>query len=407
MSDFPVTIAEIEAAAAAIASSIVRTPTIPSPALSATSGANVWLKLETLQRTGAFKERGALNRLRQLDASQRRRGVIAMSAGNHAQAVALHANRLGIPATIVMPDGTPFTKIERTAALGAKVKVTGATLVEARAAAEAIAAERDLVFIHPYDDPGVIAGQGTIALEMLDDAPQLDTLIVPVGGGGLMAGMAVAAKARNPAIRLIGVEAQGWESMRQLLAGEHPRGGEPTLAEGIAVAEPGSITAPIIGALVDDILTVTETDLEAAICALSSGPKLVAEGAGAAGLAALLRNRERFAGRNVGLVVCGGNIDARLLAAILMRGLVRDGRLIRLRVRLPDRPGALAQAAKLIGEAGANIVEVFHQRLSLSISAKRVDADILLETRDRSHGAAIIAALEAADITAMLLEDVG
>jgi threonine dehydratase len=398
MTDLPVTLADIRRAAAAIAGAVARTPTVPAPALSELVGAGVHLKLESLQRTGSFKERGALNKLSSLGAAERQAGVVAMSAGNHAQGVAYHAQRLGIPATIVMPEGTPFTKIDRTEAFGARVVLEGDSLAAARAAADRLARMQGLVLVHPYDDPAVIAGQGTIALELLEDCPGLDTLIAPIGGGGLVSGIAVAAKALDPRITIVGVQSVLYPSMYRLLHGIEP--GPPataaTIAEGIAVKEPGRLTRRIVEALVADIRLVDETALESAVELLIERQKLVAEGAGAAGVAALLAAPESFRGRRIGIIVCGANIDSRLLASILMRGLVRSGRLVHLRCELPDVPGALSRLAKVIGERGANIVEVHHQRLFQDVPVKRAELDIVVETQNRRHVEALLAALAAA-----------
>lgn len=405
MNDLPVTIADIRRAAAAIAGAVARTPTIAAPALSALAGAEIFLKLETLHRTGSFKERGALNKLLTLDPAQRRAGVVAMSAGNHAQGVAYHAQRLAIPATIVMPVGTPFIKIERTEAFGATVVLVGDSLAAAREAAQTLAREHGLTLIHPYDDAAVIAGQGTIALEMLADRPDLDTLVVPIGGGGLISGIAVAAKALAPAIEIVGVQSTLYPSMYRLMRGEEP--GPPaaaaTLAEGIAVKEPGRLTRRIVEALVSDILLVDEAMLEGAVETLLERQKLLAEGAGAAGLAAVLAAPERFRGRRVGIVICGGNIDARLLASVLMRGLVREGRLVRLRAELPDMPGALSRISGIIGGHAGNIVEVHHQRLFHDTSVKRAELDVVVETQNRHHAEVLIAALNAAGFPTRLL----
>ncbi len=409
MPDLPIGIADIRRAAAEIDGAVLRTPTIDAPALSERAGTEICLKLESLQRTGSFKERGALNKLLSLDAAARRAGVIAVSAGNHAQGVAYHAGRLGIPATIVMPEGTPFTKIDRTEALGAVVLLKGDGLAAAREAAEAIAGERGLALIHPYDDPAVIAGQGTIALELLADRPDLDTIVVPVGGGGLISGIAVAAKTLRPAIEIVGVQSTLYPSMRRLLRGEAP--GEPaapvTLAEGIAVKEPGLLTRQIVAALVADILLVDEATLENAVEALLERQRLVVEGAGAAGLAAVLASPERFAGRRIAIVVSGGNIDARLLASILMRGLVRDGRLVWLRAVLPDMPGALAAVSGIIGRHAGNIVEVHHQRLFHDISVRRAELDVVVETQNRRHVETLIEALNEAGFPTRLLDGAG
>jgi threonine dehydratase len=373
------------------------------------AGCEVWLKLETQHPTGSFKERGALNKLLALNANERGAGVIAMSAGNHAQGVAYHARRLGVPATIVMPEGTPFTKIDRTEALGATVVLKGDSLVAARRATDALARAKGLVPIHPYDDPAVIAGQGTISLEMLADNPGLDVLIAPIGGGGLISGIAVAAKAAKPGIEIIGVQSALYPSMHDALHGHPPdiAAAGATLAEGIAVKEPGRLTRRIVAALVADILLVDDTQVEAAIEHLVDLEKLVAEGAGAAGVAALLANPERFRGKRVGIVITGGNIDARLLASVLMRGLVRGGCLVCLRSELPDVPGALSRLSAVIGGHGGNIVEVRHQRLFQDASVKRAELDVVIETQSRRHVAAIVAALIAAGFPTELLSASG
>ena len=405
MSDLPVTIDDIRRAAAAIGGAVARTPLIRAAALCEIAGCEVFLKLETQHATGSFKERGALNKLLSLDPAERRAGVVAMSAGNHAQGVAYHARRLGIPATIVMPGGTPFTKIDRTEALGATVVLRGDTLVDARRAADALAAERGLVPVHPYDDPAVIAGQGTIALEMLADNPKLDTVMVPVGGGGLISGIAIAAKCLSPDVEIVGVQSALYPSMYRVLQGIDP--GLPiegtTLAEGIAVKEPGRLTRRIVAALVGAVRLVTERQLESAVELLIERQKLVVEGAGAAGLAALLAEPERFRNRKVGIVLTGGNIDGRLLASLLMRGLVRSGRLVRLRAELPDLPGVLSRVAGVIGGLGGNIVEVHHQRLFHDTSVKRAELDVVVETQNRRHVDTIIDALVAAGFPTRLL----
>ncbi|HVC55617.1 MAG TPA: threonine ammonia-lyase [Stellaceae bacterium] len=403
--DLPVTIADIRRAQAAIAGAVARTPTVRAAALSELAGCEVFLKLETLHPTGSFKERGALNKLLGLSDSERRGGVVAMSAGNHAQGVAYHARRLGIPATIVMPRSTPFTKIDRTEALGAKVVLKGAGLVDARQAADALARDRGLVPVHPYDDPAVIAGQGTIALEMLADCPDLDTLLVPIGGGGLISGVAIAAKALSPQIAILGVQSALYPSMYRVLRGEEP--GLPveatTLAEGIAVKEPGLLTRTIVAALVDGVRLVGERQLEAALELMIERQKLIVEGAGAAGVAALLAEPERFRGRRVGIILTGGNIDARLLASLLMRGLVQTGRLVRLRAELPDLPGVLSQVSGVIGGLGGNIVEVHHQRLFHDTSVKRAELDVVVETQNRRHVDTLVDALVAAGFPTRLL----
>ncbi|HEV8032128.1 MAG TPA: threonine ammonia-lyase [Stellaceae bacterium] len=405
MKPLSVTIDDVRRAEAAIAGAVSPTPTIRAAALSDLTGCEVFLKLETLHPTGSFKERGALNKLLTLDDGQRRAGVIAMSAGNHAQGVAYHARRLGIPATIVMPAATPFTKIDRTEALGAKVVLRGEGLVDARQAADALARERGLVLVHPYDDPAVIAGQGTIALEMLAQCPELDALLVPVGGGGLISGIAVAAKTLSPEIEIIGVQSALYPSMYRVLRGIDP--GLPTegttLAEGIAVKEPGALTRRIVAALVGAVRLVTERQLESAVELLIERQRLIVEGAGAAGVAALLAEPERFQGRRVGIVLTGGNIDARLLASLLMRGLVRSGRLVRLRAELPDIPGVLSRVSGVIGGLGGNIVEVHHQRLFHDTSVKRAELDVVVETQNRRHVDTIIDALVAAGFPTRLL----
>jgi threonine dehydratase len=407
--ELSVTIEAIREAAAVFDGAIAHTPTIRAAAISELVGAEVYLKLETLHRTGSFKERGALAKLLTLSPGERRAGVVAMSAGNHAQGVAYHARRLDIPATIVMPEGTPFIKIDRTEAYGAKVLLRGDSLTAAREAADALAREKGLALVHPYDDPAVIAGQGTIALELLADRPDLDMIVVPIGGGGLISGIAVAAKALKPDIEIVGVQSTLYPSMYRLMRGEDP--GPPaaaaTLAEGIAVKEPGGLTRRIVKALVSDILLVDDVTIERAIEVLLERQKLVVEGAGAAGLAAMLNAPERFRGRRVGLVICGGNIDARLLASILMRGLVREGRLVRLRSELPDIPGALSHLSGVVGKHSGNIVEVHHQRLFHDTSVKRAELDVVVETQNRRHVEVLIAALIAAGFPTHLLPNGG
>ncbi len=405
MSVLPVEIGDIRRAATALADAIAKTPLVPTPALSDAVGGEIWLKLETQHPTGSFKERGALNKLLTLNPNERGAGVVAMSAGNHAQGVAYHARRLGIPATIVMPEGTPFTKIDRTESLGATVVLEGDSLIAARRAADALANDKGLVPVHPYDDPAVIAGQGTIALEMLADQPELDTLIVPIGGGGLISGIAVAAKALRPQIEIVGVQSALYPAMVDALNGKPPdtAAAGATLAEGIAVKEPGQLTRRVVAALVADILLADDTQIEAAIEHLVDREKLVVEGAGAAGVAALLANPKRFRGKRVGIVITGGNIDARLLASVLMRGLVREGCLVRLRSELPDVPGALARLSAVIGARGGNIVEVHHQRLFQDASVKRAELDVVIETQNRRHVTAIVAALISAGFPTELL----
>jgi len=403
----PVRLEHIRAAAALIEGAVLRTPTVRSAALSALAGADVALKLETLHPTGSFKERGAVVKLASLDRTQRKAGVIAMSAGNHAQGVAYHARRLGIPATIVMPVGTPFTKIARTESLGAHVVLRGVGLGESRKAAAEIAAREGLTFVHPYDDPRIVAGQGTCGLEMLADMPELDVLLVPVGGGGLISGIAVAAKALKPGISVIGVEVSGYASMRHALGrGPKPAGGE-TLAEGIAVKEPGRLTRAIVKALVDDILVVGEGAIERAVGTLVESQRLVVEGAGAAPLAALLAAPKRFQRKKVGLIVSGGNIDSRMLSSVLMRGLVRTGRLVRLRTEITDQPGVLARLTRIIGDLGGNIVEIYHQRLFHDMPVKLAEVDAVVETRNPAHVGALIGALGSAGFPTRLLSSTG
>jgi threonine dehydratase len=394
----PVTLRDVEAAAGVVAGSVKRTNFDPSRTLSDIAGASLWLKFENLQFTATFKERGALNRLSVLSADERRRGVIAASAGNHAQGVAYHASRLSIPATIFVPVGTPTVKIENTRRHGATVIEAGATLEEAASLAVDHGRRERLTFIHPYDDPLIIAGQGTIALEMLAAVPDLDVLLVPIGGGGLVSGMAVAAKTLKPGIEIIGVQATLYPSMFNLIKGQHlPMRGD-TLAEGIAVKAPGRITSAIVRALVDDIVLVTEQQIEQALSLLITIEKTVTEGAGAAGLAAVLANQERFKGRALGLVLSGGNIDARLLSSVLTRQLAREGRLTQLRFDIVDRPGQLAAVVAVLSKTGANIVEVSHQRIFTDLPAKAVLLEVVIETRDRSHLDSTIAALRAASI---------
>jgi threonine dehydratase len=394
----PVSFRDIEAAAALIAGSVKRTICDRSQTLSDITGANIWLKFENLQFTATFKERGALNRLSALSADERRRGVIAASAGNHAQGVAYHAARLSIPATIFVPVGTPTVKIENTRRHGTTVIEGGATLEEAKALALEHGRREHLTFLHPYDDSLIIAGQGTIALEMLAAVPELDVLIIPIGGGGLISGMAVAAKTLKPGIEIIGVQALLCPSMYNLIKGKHLPMRHDTLAEGIAVKAPGHITAGIVRTLVDDIVLVSEQRIEQALSLFITIEKTVTEGAGAAGLAAVLADEPRFKGRSVGLVLTGGNIDTRLLSGVLTRQLAREGRLTRLRFDIADQPGQLGTVVAVLGKMGANIVEVAHQRIFTDLPAKAVVLEVVIETRDRSHLEATIAALKAANI---------
>ena len=389
-----VSIEDIRAAGKRIAGAVEHTPLVHSRTLSQLTGAQVFLKFENLQFTASFKERGALNKLLSLSPEERARGVIAMSAGNHAQAVAYHAARLGIPATIVMPKGSPNTKIKNTQVHGASVVLEGDNLFEAGKHARALAARDNLVFVHPYEDELIIAGQGTVGMEMLAAAPQLDVLVVPVGGGGLISGIATAAKALKREIRVFGVETKNYPSMHQRLNNLPVECGGDTIAEGIAVKDVGSIALGIIRKLVEEVLVVPEETIERAVVALMEIEKTVAEGAGAAGLAALLEHPQRFAGQRVGILVSGGNIDSRVLASVLMRGLVRDGRLVRLRVTMPDVSGSLAKVAAAIADAGGNIVEIQHQRIFGTSSVRSPEVEFLVETRDRAHTDALVRALE-------------
>lgn len=391
----PVTFAEIEAAAKRLEGQIELTPMRLSRTLSDITGAQVWIKFENLQFTASFKERGAYNRLVQLSESERRTGVIAVSAGNHAQGVAYNGARLGVPVTIVMPLGTPFTKVEHTRKHGARVLLHGDTFADATTYAYQVKEREGLTFVHPYDDPAIIAGQGTIAAEMLRVAPDLDMLVVPVGGGGLISGNAIAAKHLKPGIRIVGVEARMYPSLHAEMRGEDPVCGGQTIAEGIAVKQIGRLPLQIAKALVDDVVLVDEPHLEQAVALFANVEKTVAEGAGAAGLAALLAHPGKFAGQRVGLILCGGNIDARLLASVLTRGLVREGRISSLRLIGDDRPGLLAKVSKVIGDLGGNIIEVAHNRLALDVPAKGAEFDILIETRDAQHTQEIVEALGA------------
>jgi threonine dehydratase len=403
LAELPVALRDVEAAAVTLAGFVKRTRFDHSRTLSDITGADIWLKFENLQFTATFKERGALNRLSALSADQRRQGVVAASAGNHAQGVAYHAARLSIPATIFVPAGTPTVKIENTRRHGATVIEGGATLEEAAALAKEYGRSRGLTYIHPYDDPLIIAGQGTIALEMLLSVPDLDVLIVPIGGGGLISGIAVAAKTLKSALEIVGVQAALYPSMYNAIKSEMlPMRGD-TLAEGIAVKAPGAITSQIVRALVDDIVLVTERDIEHALSLLLTIEKSVTEGAGAAGLAAVLADPVRFKGRKVGLVLSGGNIDTRLLSGVLTRQLAREGRLSRLHFDIVDRPGQLAAVVAVLSNAGANVVEVSHQRIFTDLPAKAVVLEIVIETRDRAHLTSTIEALKAADIRVEIL----
>lgn len=399
-----VELADIQAARQALAGQIQNTPFALSRTLSDILDAEVWLKFENLQFTASFKERGAYNRMRLLDPQERRQGVIAVSAGNHAQGVAYHAQRMGVPAVIVMPRFTPTVKIANTRRFGAEVVLAGDTFDDAKARGFELAAERGLVMIHPYDDAAVIAGQGTVALEMLEAQPGLDTLVVPIGGGGLISGMATAARALRPDIRIVGVQAERFPAMYAAWRGQEMACGAHTIAEGIAVKSPGGLTLPIVSRLVDRIELVGESDIEHAIVMLLEIEKTVVEGAGAAALAALLRARaagdDRYRGRRIGLVLSGGNIDPLMLGELIERGMVRAGRLARIRVALDDLPGALARATHLIAEAHANITEVHHQRAFTLLPAQNVEVEFVLQTRGPEHIEQVIATLDAAGFKA-------
>jgi threonine dehydratase len=389
-----VTLSAIRAAHAAIFGAVERTPTHRSRTLSEIAGCEIHLKFENLQFTASFKERGALNKLLSLSDKERGRGVVAMSAGNHAQGVAYHAGRLNIPATIVMPEGTPFNKIKHTKDFGARVVIEGTTLTRSYERARAIARDDHLAFIHPYDDPAVIAGQGTVALELLEDVPDLDALVVPVGGGGLISGMAVAAKAINPSIEVFGVEAQLYPSMYNLLKGQSLPCAGQSIAEGIAVKEPGQLTRRIVSALVSDLLLASEEEIECAVATLLEIEKTVVEGAAAAAYAAVAARRELFAGRKVGVVLSGGNIDMRLLSNVILRELAREGRILSLVIEIEDRPSMLAKIATLVGEAGGNILEVSHNRMMTDTPVKSADLGLVVEARDATHAAEIRGRLE-------------
>lgn len=389
------TIEDVRAAAARISGHVVRTDMDHSRTLSDICGCNIWLKFENLQFTAAYKERGALNALLLLTQEQRDRGVIAASAGNHAQGLSYHGSRMGVPVTIVMPKTTPTVKVMQTQSVGGKVVLEGETFDEAYEYARSMEKQLGLTFVHPFDEPNVAAGQGTVALEMLEDVPELDMLVIPVGGGGLATGMGTAARAIKPGIGLVGVEAELYPSMYNVLKGtDLPIGGD-TLAEGIAVKEPGEFTRKVLGGLLDDFVLVKESAMEHALALLLQIEKTVVEGAGAAGLAAVLENREMFAGRNVGIVLSGGNIDQRLLANVLLRDLARSGRLARLRLVLQDRPGALFKVIEEFNRHQVNILEVYHQRIFTHLPAKGLTADIECEARDGDQIAALVAALRA------------
>ena len=394
--NLPVSHRDIEAAAARIAGAVEQTPARHSRILSEISGADIFLKFENLQFTASFKERGALNKLLSLSGAERKNGVIAMSAGNHAQGVAYHAGRLGIPATIIMPEGTPFTKVKHTRDFGARVFVQGTTLSECYDAAKKLAAQNAYALIHPYDDPLVIAGQGTTALEFFAQVPQLDTLAVPVGGGGLISGMAIAARAIKPEVRVYGAQAKPYPAMHNALTGDNLPCAGQTIAEGIAVKDAGLVTRAIVAATVENILLVEESAIETSVVRLLEIEKTLAEGAGAAALAMVLSYPAIFQGRKVGVVISGGNIDMRLLSNVILRELAREGRILSLNIAIEDRPGLLARVSNTIGESGGNILEVSHNRLMTAASAKSADLGLVVEARDSAHAAEIVASLEQA-----------
>jgi threonine dehydratase len=387
---------DVRAAAERISGAIERTPTRHSRTLSAIAGCEIFLKFENLQFTASFKERGALNKLLSLTPGQRGRGVVAMSAGNHAQGVAYHAGRLGIPATIVMPEGTPFNKIKHTKDFGARVVIDGAALSESYTRAQSIAAKEGLTFIHPYDDAAVIAGQGTVALELLEDAPSLDALVVPIGGGGLISGVATAAKSVKKDIEVFGVQARAYPSMYNVVKEAVLPCAGATLAEGIAVKDAGELTRQIIRSLVRDILLVGENEIERAIAELLEIEKTVVEGAAAAAYGAVIGKRELFRGKQVGIVLSGGNIDMRLLSNVILRELSREGRILSVVVEIEDRPGLLARIAALVGDAGGNILEVSHNRMMTDMPAKSATLGMVIEARDTDHADEIRKRLEEA-----------
>mgnify|MGYP000339027425 CR=1 FL=1 len=400
------TIDHVRAAHERIKGAVVRTPMLHSQTLSDIAGAEIWLKFENLQFTAAYKERGALNALLLMSEERRKRGVIAASAGNHSQGLSYHGSRLGVPVTIVMPRTTPAVKVMQTESVGGDVVLEGETFDEAYAHARLLEKERGLTFVHPFDDPDVAAGAGTVALEMLEDQPDLDCLVVPIGGGGLMSGMATVARALVPEMSIVGVEAALYPSMHQTFTGKESSCGGDTLAEGIAVKEPGKFTRAIIKERVDEILLVDEADLEHTVALLLQIEKTVVEGAGAAGLAAVLANKEKFAGQKIGLPLCGGNIDSRLLATVLLRDLARQGRLARLRIALKDQPGALHKVISLFEKHGVNIIEVYHQRVFTKLPAKGLITDIECEARNKSQVDALVKDMQEAGykVHAMELE---
>jgi threonine dehydratase len=402
-----VTLQDIQAAAQAIAGQVIRTPTVRATRLSLRLGVDLHLKLENLQHTNAFKARGALAKLLTLDAARRAAGVIACSAGNHAQGLAYHAQRLSIPAVIVMPHGTPFNKVQRTREFGAEVVLHGADFDESVSETYRIAKARGLTFVHPFDDPAVVAGQGTLGLEIMEQVPGAQDVVVPIGGGGLIAGVATAVKGVRPGVRVIGAQAASYNAAALYCEGRAsaPAGG-PTLAEGIAVKAPSEANLAVIRALVDEIYTADEAQIERAIFDLLSAEKLVAEGAAGAGLAVIEENVDAFAGRTVVLVLCGGNVDSRLLSTLILRGMIREGRIARLRFEIDDTPGQLSGISGLIGQSGANVIEVIHQRMMQAVPLKRAELDIVIEARDRDHVGELVRALRAAGFAVSVMDEV-
>ena len=380
----------------AIRGATIRTPMVRATRLSLALGIDLYLKLENLQHTNAFKARGALAKLLTLSDEDGKAGVIACSAGNHAQGVAYHAERLGVPATIVMPEGTPFNKIKRTRDFGAEVVIQGRGFDESMAHTLELARERGMALIHPFDDPVIAAGQGTVALEMLEQQPDLDVMVVPVGGGGLIAGMAVAAKELKPGIEVVGAQAEIFDAVKAAITGRAPNFAGPSLAEGIAVREPSQANVEVIRRHVDRVETASETEIEDAVFDLLSNEKLVVEGAPGAGLAVIKKNLAQFRGRKTGLVICGGNIDSRLLSTLILRGLVRDGRIARLTFEIDDTPGQLSDISRIIGEAGANVIEVIHQRMMQTVALKQAELEVVIEARDRAHVSGIVSTLREA-----------
>ncbi len=402
----PVTFEDVLHAHDKIKDSVIRTPTIKATRLSLHLGIDLYLKLENLQHTSAFKARGALNKLLTLNEDQRKKGVIACSAGNHAQGVAYNATRLGIPSTIVMPNGTPFNKIKRTEDFGATVVLFGNNFEESVGETLRLAKEQDLTFIHPFDDEAVVAGQGTLGLEMMEQVPDLDVIVVPIGGGGLIAGVATAVKGIKPEIEVIGAQAENFDAVLAMSEGRAFIGGEATLAEGIAVKAPSKNDFKIIDKLVDKIYSASETEIEEAIFDLLSDEKLVAEGAPGAALAVIKKNLEQFKGKKVGMVLCGGNIDSRMLSTLILRGLVRDGRITRLTFEIDDTPGQLSDISRIIGESGANVVEVIHQRMMQTVSLKKAELEVVIEARDKLHVKDIIQTLKDAGFKVSASRDV-